>query len=256
NSVAALRDIPGLILASPARPDDAAAMLRTCLAAAAADGSMCVFLEPIALYHTRDLLAAGDGGWRVPYDPPDRWASGHVPVGRGRTHGGGTDLTIVTFGNGLWLSLRAADRPAGGGVGCPGARPRRVPPVPARPHSPRGAPPPRGPPAGRGGPPHRGRVRGGARGAGRRRLRGPGSPGDERGQLRPARRRGSGRTAVPAGDRGRRAVPGPLTPGHPPILLTMESGEGWFSYSPTAARRPGPPRAGDGDTRPELPDVG
>ena len=61
NAVAALRDIPGLIIASPARPEDAAAMLRTCLAAAAADGSVCVFLEPIALYHTRDLYKSEDG---------------------------------------------------------------------------------------------------------------------------------------------------------------------------------------------------
>src|SRR6516165_620500 len=131
NSVAALRDIPGLILASPARPDDAAAMLRTCLAAADADGSVCAFLEPIALYHTRDLLAEGDGGWRAPYDPPDRWASGHVPVGRGRTHGDGTDLTIVTFGNGLWLSLRAADRLAADGIGCRVLDLRWLAPLPA-----------------------------------------------------------------------------------------------------------------------------
>jgi 2-oxoisovalerate dehydrogenase E1 component len=117
NSVAALRDIPGLIVASPSRPDDAAAMLRTCLAAAAADGSVCAFLEPIGLYHTRDLLAAGDGGWKAPYDPPERWADVHVPVGRARTHGEGTDLTIVTFGNGLRLSLRAAGRLAADGIG-------------------------------------------------------------------------------------------------------------------------------------------
>ena len=39
NAVAVLRDIPGLVIASPARPDDAAAMLRTCVAAAAVDGS-------------------------------------------------------------------------------------------------------------------------------------------------------------------------------------------------------------------------
>ena len=75
NSVAALRDIPGLIVASPARPDDAAAMLRTCLAAAEADGSVCAFVEPIALYHARDLLAAGDGGWKAGYDPPERWVA-------------------------------------------------------------------------------------------------------------------------------------------------------------------------------------
>jgi 2-oxoisovalerate dehydrogenase E1 component len=131
NSVAALRDIPGLILASPARPDDAAAMLRTCLAAAQADGSVCVFLEPIALYHTRDLLAAGDGGWRAAYDPPQAWADRHVPVGRARTHGDGTDLTIVTSGNGLWLSLRAADRLAAEGIGCRVLDLRWLAPLPA-----------------------------------------------------------------------------------------------------------------------------
>jgi 2-oxoisovalerate dehydrogenase E1 component len=131
NSVAALRDIPGLILASPARPDDAAAMLRTCLAAASADGSVCVFLEPIALYHTRDLLAAGDGGWRAPYDPPELWPGRHVPVGRAAVHGDGTDLTIVTFGNGLWLSLRAANRLAGDGIGCRVLDLRWLAPLPA-----------------------------------------------------------------------------------------------------------------------------
>src|SRR5215510_3936480 len=36
----------------------------------------------------------------------------------------------------------------------------------------------------------------------------------------------------------------------------MESGEGRLSYNSTAVRRPGPPPAGDGDTRPELADVG
>ncbi len=54
---------PGLVIASPARPDDAAAMLRTCVAAAKVDGSVCAFLEPIALYHTRDLHEEGDGLW-------------------------------------------------------------------------------------------------------------------------------------------------------------------------------------------------
>ena len=131
NSVAALRDIPGLIVASPAAPGDAAAMLRTCLAAAAADGSVCAFLEPIALYHTRDLLAAGDNAWKARYLPPERWAAGHVPVGRGRTHGEGTDLTIVTFGNGLWLSLRAADRLAAAGIGTRVLDLRWLAPLPA-----------------------------------------------------------------------------------------------------------------------------
>jgi 2-oxoisovalerate dehydrogenase E1 component len=116
NAVGALRDIPGLIVAVPARPDDAPAMLRTCLAAAETDGRVCVFLEPIALYHTRDLHEPGDERWLARYAPPDRWAEDHVPVGRSRTHGDGTDLTIVTFGNGLHLSLRAAARLGAAGL--------------------------------------------------------------------------------------------------------------------------------------------
>ncbi|MEU9884041.1 thiamine pyrophosphate-dependent enzyme [Sphaerisporangium sp. NPDC051011] len=118
NSVAALRDIPGLVIASPARPDDAAAMLRTCVAAAKTDGEVCVFLEPIALYGTRDLMDEGDNGWLTPYVPPSRWPETHVPIGRARSYGDGRDLTIVTFGNGLRMSLRAAIRLTSEGYGC------------------------------------------------------------------------------------------------------------------------------------------
>jgi 2-oxoisovalerate dehydrogenase E1 component len=131
NAVAALRDIPGLIIATPARPEDAAPMLRTCLAAAAADGSVCVFLEPIALYHTRDLYKSEDGAWRAPYEPPEGWTPGHVPVGRARTHGNGTDLTIMTFGNGLRLSLRAAARLSLEGIRCRIVDLRWLAPLPA-----------------------------------------------------------------------------------------------------------------------------
>lgn len=102
NSIAALRDIPGLIIASPARGDDAAAMLQTCAAAAVIDGAVCAFIEPIALYMTKDLYADGDGEWAAPY-PTE-----HVPIGVGRTWGVGMDLTIITWANGLWMSLRAA----------------------------------------------------------------------------------------------------------------------------------------------------
>jgi len=118
NAVAVLRDIPGLVVAVPARGDDAAAMLRTCLAAADIDGSVCVFLEPIALYHTRDLYEPGDGGWLSPYTAPHRWADAHVPIGRGRTYGDGSDLTLVSFGNGIPMSLRVARRLAETGIGA------------------------------------------------------------------------------------------------------------------------------------------
>ena len=112
NAVGVLRDIPGLVIASPARPDDAAAMLRTCVAAARADGSVCVFLEPIALYHTRDLHEEGDELWLA--SP----RAEHVPVGAAYTHRGGDDLTIVTWGNGLFMSLRVARRLLERGIGA------------------------------------------------------------------------------------------------------------------------------------------
>ena len=85
-------------------------MLRSCIAAAAVDGTVCVFLEPIALYHVRDLYGQGDNDWLAPYAPPAEWAGGHVPIGRARTYpvGSAEDLTILTYGNGVRMSLRVA----------------------------------------------------------------------------------------------------------------------------------------------------
>ena len=79
-------------------------MLHTCVDLARATGAVCTFLEPIARYHDVDLHDAEDGGWTSPYDPTP------VAIGRARTHGDGGDLTIITFGNGLYLSLRAQRR--------------------------------------------------------------------------------------------------------------------------------------------------
>ena len=104
DAVGVVRDIPGLVVASPGRPDDAAAMLVTCAESALVDGTVCVFLEPIALYHTRDLHEEGDEGWVAPHTDE------HVPVGAARTYLDGDDLTIVTWANGLRLSLRVARR--------------------------------------------------------------------------------------------------------------------------------------------------
>jgi len=113
DAVGVLRDIPGLVVAVPSRPEDAAPMLRSCLAAAESAGQVSVFLEPIALYHERDLHQPGDRGWLGQYSV-DR----HIPIGSARTHGDGSDLTIVTFGNGVRMSLRVAARLAAQGIRC------------------------------------------------------------------------------------------------------------------------------------------
>ncbi len=115
DAVGVLRDIPGIVVASPSRPDDAAAMLATCAASASVDGSVCVFLEPIALYHTRDLYEDGDEEWCA------ELTADHAAVGSARTYLDGNDLTIVTWGNGLFMSLRVAQRLATRGI-----RPRVV----------------------------------------------------------------------------------------------------------------------------------
>jgi len=107
NSLTALRDIPSLIVGCATRGDDAATMLRTLTALAKVDGRVCVFLEPIALYMTKDLHEAGDGQWLFPYPAPDQ----AMVLGEGRVYDAdATDLLIVSYGNGVPMSLRAAKR--------------------------------------------------------------------------------------------------------------------------------------------------
>ncbi len=109
NSIGALRDIPGLVLATPSRADDAARMLRGAVAMAAEDGRVVVFLEPIALYHERDLHDPGDNGWLASYEPPPSvLLPGEVGL-HGETDGD-ADLLLVSYANGLRLSLQAARR--------------------------------------------------------------------------------------------------------------------------------------------------
>jgi 2-oxoisovalerate dehydrogenase E1 component len=105
NSFGALRDIPGLMLAIPARGDDAAKMLRGAIATAAACGRVVCFLEPIALYHEKDLYEENDGAWLFDYPPPPEvLLPGEVGV-YGESN---RDVLIVSYANGLRLSLRAA----------------------------------------------------------------------------------------------------------------------------------------------------
>ncbi|MGP3696720.1 thiamine pyrophosphate-dependent enzyme [Rhodobacter sp. NSM] len=103
NSIAVLRDIPGLILACPSDGAEAAMMLRECVRLAREEQRLVVFLEPIALYPMRDLKDEKDGGWMRTYpDPSRRIAFGEIGI-----HGDGRDLSIVTYGNGNYLSQQA-----------------------------------------------------------------------------------------------------------------------------------------------------
>ena len=127
NSVAVLRDIPGLILACPSNGADGAKILRECVRLAREEQRLVVFLEPIALYPMRDLHAAGDNGWMTTYpDPGERIELGEVGV-----HGDGSDLAIVSFANGYYLSRKAAKRLRADGVRARVIDTRWLSPLPA-----------------------------------------------------------------------------------------------------------------------------
>ncbi|WP_298284668.1 alpha-ketoacid dehydrogenase subunit alpha/beta [Novosphingobium sp.] len=104
NSLAVFRDIPGVVLAVPSSGRDAVAMLRECVRLAHEEQRVVVFVEPIALYMTRDLHAPGDGLWASVYQPPGEGAIGFGEIG---VAGDGADLAVVTYGNGFYLSLQA-----------------------------------------------------------------------------------------------------------------------------------------------------
>jgi 2-oxoisovalerate dehydrogenase E1 component len=104
NSIGALRDIPGVVLAVPSNGPDAARMLRGAIGMALEDGRVVVFLEPIALYHERDLHAEGDGGWLFGYPPPP---SHLLPGDVGVYDTDAPELLVVSYANGLRMSLQA-----------------------------------------------------------------------------------------------------------------------------------------------------
>ncbi|WP_421858746.1 thiamine pyrophosphate-dependent enzyme [Oricola sp.] len=104
NSLAVLRDIPGLVLACPSNGADAAMMLRECVRLAREEQRVCVFVEPIALYQTRDLHGEKDGLWAQVYPAPGK----RIGLGDVGVDGDGKDVAIVTYGNGCYRSRQAA----------------------------------------------------------------------------------------------------------------------------------------------------
>ena len=103
NSITVLRDLPGVVVACPSNGPDAAKMLRTCVHLAQNEGRVVVFLEPIALYMTKDLHEPGDNGWLFDYPSPNEC----IALGEVGVYGQG-DTVILTYANGYYLSRQAA----------------------------------------------------------------------------------------------------------------------------------------------------
>ncbi|WP_032376576.1 thiamine pyrophosphate-dependent enzyme [Rhodococcoides fascians] len=123
NALAVLRDIPGIVVAVPSSAAEAAGLLRTCVALAVEEGRVCVFLEPIALYHRTDLRD-GDGALRC----ADNLSGDFGTV---TSHLDGDDLVIVTFGNGVVMSRRAASTLRERGIAATVVDLRWIVPLPA-----------------------------------------------------------------------------------------------------------------------------
>lgn len=105
NSLAIFRDIPGVIIAVPSNGADAVKMMRACVREAYERGRVVVFVEPIALYMTKDLHEADDKGWCFTYPSVEE----EIAIGQfgisGETNN--SDVTVLTYGNGFYFSKQA-----------------------------------------------------------------------------------------------------------------------------------------------------
>ncbi|VAW44024.1 TTP-dependent protein, related to E1 component of pyruvate/2-oxoglutarate/acetoin dehydrogenase, partial [hydrothermal vent metagenome] len=107
NSIAAIRDIPGVIVACPSRADDAVNMMRTLVALSKINQRVSLFIEPIALYMQKDLYEEGDGMWNYPYPEPGKYSALGAPrIYKNKAK----DVLIITYGNGVLMSLKAVNK--------------------------------------------------------------------------------------------------------------------------------------------------
>ena len=138
--VAVLRDIPGLVVGCPARGDDAAAMLRTWwpppswTARCRCSWSRSRSITPGTCTHR----ATTAGSAATAAEP--------CAIGSTRSYGDDqqSDLVMVTFGNGVPMSLRVAERLRSAGVHVAGAGPPLAGAAPGRRDHGRRARPPGG----------------------------------------------------------------------------------------------------------------
>ncbi|HYN46894.1 MAG TPA: transketolase C-terminal domain-containing protein, partial [Allosphingosinicella sp.] len=89
----------------PSNGADAVEMMRECARLALEEQRVIVFLEPIALYMTRDLHEEGDALWTAAYAAPGEAKA--IKLGEVGRHGDGRDLAIVSYANGYYLSRQA-----------------------------------------------------------------------------------------------------------------------------------------------------
>lgn len=94
NVEALMSHLPGVRVMCPAFADDAAGLLRTSIRSQ----GLTFFLEPKFLYNRPEAKSPKGS---------DKFA---IPFGKGRVRKSGSDLSIITYGNTVHLSLRVAEK--------------------------------------------------------------------------------------------------------------------------------------------------
>ena len=102
--------VPGLKVVAPSTPEDAKGLLKTAIR----DPDPVMFFEHKLLYGGR----GGPAGDNIDVDP--------IPMGQGRVHREGTDVTILSYLKSLEYSLQAAEELQAEGISCEVFDPRTL----------------------------------------------------------------------------------------------------------------------------------
>lgn len=103
NAFGFLREIPGLIVICPSNGRDAVQLFRRALQLCFEEQRVVVFLEPIALYMTKDLYTENDGQWLHSYPSFEET----IEFGEMGVYGESENLIVLTYGNGYYLCRQA-----------------------------------------------------------------------------------------------------------------------------------------------------
>lgn len=93
NIEGALTTLPGIRVVYPSFADDAAGLLRTSIRSK----GITVFMEPKALYNSKRAAANVEEGYSIPF-------------GKARVRKEGKDMTIITYGNTVLMSMDVAEK--------------------------------------------------------------------------------------------------------------------------------------------------
>ena len=77
--------------------------MRTAVKEAFLNQRIIIFIEPIALYNQKDLYEKKDNLWTKSYPKINE----NITVGEFGLFGSGNELTIISYGNGFYLSMKA-----------------------------------------------------------------------------------------------------------------------------------------------------